>query len=163
MDTMTEPATTITADRIRDALLATRHIRNADDIVFAAPVRREGDGWIATVDLPNGVARAVAADEQVGVAESLGVAACQVILSWLPTEPRRLHVWVGDRPTTWVWARRDIDTYFGLSYSNYLVLHRTLLQSMPESWQHKFVSLLDDLGQAFAHVEQAGDLHIDMP
>ena len=50
---------------------------------------------------------------------------------------------------------KDIHTFFGLSYSNYLVLPRTLLQSMPEEWQHKFVRLLDEYQEAFAHVEQA--------
>lgn len=50
--------------------------------------------------------------------------------------------------------QRDIHTYFGLSYSNYLVLHRTLLQSMPTDWQHRFVALLDELTRAFEHVDQ---------
>lgn len=54
-----------------------------------------------------------------------------------------------DRPT------RDVHTYFGLSYSNYLVLHRTLLQSMPTEWQHRFVTMLDELDDAFDHVEKA--------
>lgn len=51
--------------------------------------------------------------------------------------------------------RRDIHTSFGLSYANYLVLPRTLLQSMPEDWQHQFVALVDGLHAAFRHVEQA--------
>lgn len=48
-----------------------------------------------------------------------------------------------------------IHTWFGLSYSNYLVLPRTLLQSMPDTWQQHFVALLDELGNAYRHVEQA--------
>jgi hypothetical protein len=47
-----------------------------------------------------------------------------------------------------------IHEWFGLSYTNYLVLHRTLLQSMPEEWQHQFVDLLEQLRAAFAHIEQ---------
>lgn len=35
--------------------------------------------------------------------------------------------------------------YFGLSYANYLVLPRSILQSMPESWQKKFVCLLEQI------------------
>jgi hypothetical protein len=42
-------------------------------------------------------------------------------------------------------VERDIHTYFGLSYADYLVLPRSVLQSMPEEWQLKFVSLLDEL------------------
>lgn len=47
-----------------------------------------------------------------------------------------------------------IHSFFGLSYSTYLVLHRSLLQSMPGEWQARFVALLEQLRAAFAHVEQ---------
>lgn len=49
----------------------------------------------------------------------------------------------------------DIHTWFGLTYSDYLVLPRTLLQSMPDTWQRQFTALLADLGTAFDHVPQA--------
>lgn len=49
----------------------------------------------------------------------------------------------------------DVHTWFGLSYANYTVLPRTLLQSMPEEWQHRFTALMDELDTAFAHVPQA--------
>lgn len=48
----------------------------------------------------------------------------------------------------------DIHTWFGLTYSNYLVLPRTLLQSMPEPWQHQFTAMLGQLSSAFSHVPQ---------
>ena len=48
-----------------------------------------------------------------------------------------------------------IHDHFSLSYANYLVLHRTLLQSMPITWQTRFVGCLDELRAAFAHVPQA--------
>lgn len=38
--------------------------------------------------------------------------------------------------------------WFGLSYCNYLVLHRTILQSMPDEWQERFVACLHELGEA---------------
>lgn len=41
-----------------------------------------------------------------------------------------------------------IHSWFGLTYANYLVLHRTVLQSMPGEWQDRFVALLDDLDHA---------------
>lgn len=44
--------------------------------------------------------------------------------------------------------------YFGLTYANYLVLHRTLLQSMPDEWQNRFVTLLEEYDQAFDHVDR---------
>jgi hypothetical protein len=46
-----------------------------------------------------------------------------------------------------------IHEHFGLSYANYLMLHRTLLQSMPLSWQRKFVALLGELAEAYAHLD----------
>jgi hypothetical protein len=48
-----------------------------------------------------------------------------------------------------------IHGYFGLSYANYLTLSRTLLQSMPDEWQTRFVDCLRELDDAFRHVPQA--------
>ena len=48
-----------------------------------------------------------------------------------------------------------VHTHFGLTYANYLVLPRTLLQSMPIAWQERIVACLDELHVAFAHVPQA--------
>lgn len=42
----------------------------------------------------------------------------------------------------------DIHTFFSLSYASYLVLPRSVLQSMPIEWQHHFTSLLKDLLEA---------------
>ncbi|MFJ5984269.1 hypothetical protein [Lentzea sp. NPDC092896] len=47
-----------------------------------------------------------------------------------------------------------IHRWFGLSYSNYLVVPRTLLQSMPGEWQREFVHLLEQLHAAFRYVDQ---------
>jgi predicted DNA-binding protein len=47
-----------------------------------------------------------------------------------------------------------IHEHFGLSYCNYLVLPRTLLQSMPTEWQERMVACLEELDAAFQHVEQ---------
>jgi hypothetical protein len=47
-----------------------------------------------------------------------------------------------------------IHEHFGLSYCNYLVLHRTLMQSMPIEWQERMVACLEELDAAFQHVEQ---------
>lgn len=50
-------------------------------------------------------------------------------------------------------AERGIHEHFELSYAQYLVLNRTLLQSMPMPWQRRFVRCLDELEEAFSHVE----------
>lgn len=48
-----------------------------------------------------------------------------------------------------------VHTWFGLSYSSYAVLPRTLLQSMPAEWQERFVACMNEIDAAFSHVEQA--------
>lgn len=45
--------------------------------------------------------------------------------------------------------------WFSLSYANYLVLPRTLMQSMPGPWQVQMVRLLEEITDAFQHVQQA--------
>ena len=46
----------------------------------------------------------------------------------------------------------DIDLYFGLSYTNYLILHRSILQSMPLDWQHRFTELMGEVEDAMGPV-----------
>lgn len=38
-----------------------------------------------------------------------------------------------------------IHEFFGLTYANYLVVNRSLLQSMPDEWQDKFIVMLVEL------------------
>ncbi|MFI0470932.1 hypothetical protein ACH347_43310 [Saccharopolyspora sp. 5N102] len=47
-----------------------------------------------------------------------------------------------------------VRTHFWLSNANYLVLRRTLMQSMPVEWQHRMVRCLAELDAAFRHVER---------
>jgi hypothetical protein len=65
-----------------------------------------------------------------------------------------------DTPTITSAERRErldgpIHTWFSLSYSNYLVLHRSMMQSMPVDWQERAVALFGELNEAFDGVEQA--------
>lgn len=48
-----------------------------------------------------------------------------------------------------------VHTWFSLTYSNYLVLPRTLMQSMPLEWQERLTGCLDEMRTAFEHIEQA--------
>lgn len=54
-----------------------------------------------------------------------------------------------------------IHTWFGLSYCNYQVLHRTLMQSMPIEWQKRMVACLDELADAYQHIEQPEAFKVD--
>ena len=50
---------------------------------------------------------------------------------------------------------QPIHEWFGLTYSNYLVLPRSILQSMPVDWQDRFVSCLREADEA---VSGMGDM-----
>lgn len=43
--------------------------------------------------------------------------------------------------------------WFELSYSSYLVLPRSLMQSMPVGWQARMVECLEEMREAFAHLD----------
>lgn len=50
-----------------------------------------------------------------------------------------------------------VHEWFGLTYSNYLVLARAYLQSMPDRWQERFVGCLRELDEAYwDHEHPAG-------
>ncbi len=98
-------------------------------LAAAGYVRRAGTGWRLTGD------GEIKASEYAIAALTLS---CQGRPASADTRPRR-----------------DIHTSFGLSYSNYLVMPRTLLQSMPAGWQERFVALVDEFNDAFSHVPQA--------
>lgn len=48
----------------------------------------------------------------------------------------------------------DVHTWFSLSYASYLVVNRSLLQSMPDEWQHRFTALMDEMRTHFADVDE---------
>lgn len=50
-------------------------------------------------------------------------------------------------------GERDVHAWFGLTYANYLVVPRSVLQSMPEDWQHRFTSLMNEVDESFGHLD----------
>lgn len=55
-----------------------------------------------------------------------------------------------------------IHYWFGLTYSNYLVLPRSLMEGMPHEWQEKMVALLDDMRQIYddEKIEDSYTVHL---
>ena len=45
-------------------------------------------------------------------------------------------------------TEESIHEYFCLSYDNFIVLHRSILQSMPVKWQRRMVRLLEQADKA---------------
>lgn len=54
-----------------------------------------------------------------------------------------------------------VHNWFGLTYSSYLVLQRTLLQSMPTDWQQRFISLIKELEFATEGLEIPGTFTVN--
>ena len=50
-------------------------------------------------------------------------------------------------------SAEPVHAWFGLTYANYLVLPRAVLQSMPAEWQEKFVKLLEEAGDVCRRAE----------
>lgn len=55
-----------------------------------------------------------------------------------------------------------IHTYFGLSYSNYLVMPRSVLQSMPRGWQVRFVAALNEIKAMFGHLLETSSYRVHL-
>lgn len=51
----------------------------------------------------------------------------------------------------------DIHTWFGLSYSNCLVLDDAVTQNLPYTWHFDMYRMLDELNRAFPHVDRAAE------
>ncbi|MGW4670119.1 hypothetical protein [Streptomyces sp. NPDC004324] len=54
-----------------------------------------------------------------------------------------------------------IHGWFSLSYSNYQVLNRTLMQCMPLAWQDRMVACLEEMREAFEGVPQAEGFRVE--
>ena len=59
-------------------------------------------------------------------------------------------------------GKRTIHDWFELTYASYLVLPRSILQSMPLAWQVKFVELLEELEEQFDAIPPKGIYHIQL-
>ena len=44
-----------------------------------------------------------------------------------------------------------VHEWFGLTYASYMVLPRTMLQSMPDNWQEKFIKLINEMDDKLGH------------
>ena len=49
--------------------------------------------------------------------------------------------------------KNSVHCWFGLTYANYLVLPRVLMEGMPMEWQEQFTRLLDEMKETFEPVD----------
>ncbi|TDB81485.1 FtsK/SpoIIIE domain-containing protein [Micromonospora sp. KC721] len=94
----------LTAELTRKGIMATGLVKRPEDIVFPAGVgeiRRDGPGYLAIVDLPDGVIAVDVVDERAKLAGGLRLPMDQVWPEVMPREhPSRLALWVADRPVS---------------------------------------------------------------
>ncbi|MCO8272829.1 cell division protein FtsK [Actinoplanes sp. TRM 88003] len=94
----------LTAELTRKGIMATGLVKKPEDIVFPAglgEIRREGPGYLAVADLPDGVIAVDVVDKREQLAGGLRLPLDQVWPETMPREhPGRLALWVADKPVS---------------------------------------------------------------
>jgi DNA segregation ATPase FtsK/SpoIIIE, S-DNA-T family len=91
----------LTADLTRKGLLATGLVKRPEDVKFPGEIRRDGPGYLAMVDLPDGVIATDVVDRREQLAGGLRLPLDQVWPEVTPREhPGLLTLWVADRPVS---------------------------------------------------------------
>lgn len=89
----------LTAEMVRKAIMATGKVKDAGGVKFTREITRDGPGYLAVVDLPDGVIGVDIVDERDRLAGGLTLPMDQVWPDVYRTDhPGRLHIWVADRP-----------------------------------------------------------------
>jgi S-DNA-T family DNA segregation ATPase FtsK/SpoIIIE len=90
----------LTPDLVEGALVAAGLAKldreGRHDIRWVDPCQRDGNGWLAVVDLPPGTTVQQAMDQRASIASGLHVAAERLWLERDKRSERRLRLWVGD-------------------------------------------------------------------
>lgn len=55
-----------------------------------------------------------------------------------------------------------VHTWFGLTYSSYLVLQRSLMEGMPEEWQTRMVALLEEMAETYDTEAIGGTYNVNL-
>ncbi|MBT8225445.1 MAG: cell division protein FtsK [Dactylosporangium sp.] len=109
----------LTAELTRRGIMATGEVKRPEDIHFEHEIRREGPGYLAVADLPDGVIATDIIDKRPQLAGGLRLPLDQVWPDVLPREhPSRMALWVADKPVSalkqprWPLLREATTDYF---------------------------------------------------
>jgi len=113
--------TKLTGEAVRNALVsvAVRGITGPEQIEFVHPgIHRDGPGWLARVNLPEGVTSVKVLERRDAIASALRLPVDQVWPSAGPDHPGQLDLWVGYQPASktgqpkWSLAAEAVSTSF---------------------------------------------------
>ncbi|WP_033345594.1 FtsK/SpoIIIE domain-containing protein [Catenuloplanes japonicus] len=91
----------LTAELTRKGIMATGLVKRPEDIAFESEIRRDGPGYLAIADLPDGVIAVDVIERREKLAGGLRLPMDQVWPEPMPREhPGRLALWVADRPVS---------------------------------------------------------------
>lgn len=91
----------LTADMVRKAIVATGKVKDPGDVVFRREIVRDGPGYLAIPELPDGVVAEDIIEERAKLAGGLRLPLDQVWPSHVKGEhPGVLELWVADRPVS---------------------------------------------------------------
>lgn len=109
----------LTAELVRKGLMATGKIKAPEDVMFEREIVRDGPGYLAVAELPDGVVSVDIVDKRDQVAGALRLPVDQVWPEIMPREhPGRVALWVADRPVSamrqpkWPLLREGTTDYF---------------------------------------------------
>jgi DNA segregation ATPase FtsK/SpoIIIE, S-DNA-T family len=110
----------LTAVLTRKGIIATGLVKKPEDITFqCGDIRRDGPGYLAVVDLPDGVIAADVINAREKLAGGMRLPVDQVWPEVMPREhPSRLSLWVADKPVSamkqpkWPLLREGTTDYF---------------------------------------------------
>lgn len=132
----------LTADTVERALWKLSKIKEGDPIRFPSPITRDGAGWRADVDLPEGVTAAEVVEQRDKLAAALRRPQGAVWPEPAPdVHPGRLVLWVGDedmstrQPPRWPLAKKgDVNVFdpipFGIDFRGRVITITLMFASM---------------------------------
>jgi S-DNA-T family DNA segregation ATPase FtsK/SpoIIIE len=147
----------LTADLVTRAFQAAGLCKEDNSITFPQPICRDGDGWLATVDLPYGKKAADALKKHQDIAAALDIDEVQVFLDRIRGEggsARRVALWVADmdvfaqKPAVTTLAKvESIDFWQGFRFGQD-ARKRTVQLTMV--WSSLLVGAIPRMGKTFA-------------
>jgi DNA segregation ATPase FtsK/SpoIIIE, S-DNA-T family len=147
----------LTPDLLVHAFGAAGLCKDTEPVTFAAPVARDGRGWLAVIDLPYGTKASTALRKREDIAAALDIDETQVFMSRVrgrDGSARRIHLWVADTdpygekpPVTPLVAMESIDFWKGFPFG---LDARMRVVNLVVVWSSLLIGAIPRMGKTFA-------------